>query len=254
MTFQEELKAQLAEMIPEDKRGEFEEKAAGVFDRMGQYFQKTETSIADMKKALAEAKKAGSGKSADGEGIDPREYESLKKTLEERESAFEELTSKYSEVSRKHTSTEKLAKELADKYSAESNSLSELVKQSELRKAIGLLSLTEGTGDEVFSLLASNVKVKVGDKGERKVAAYVTDAEGKLIEKPLAEYVKDWASNSPLAKRVLAAPRNSGGGAQGAQGSIGGPATLEQKYMDAQKAGNVAMMLMLKSQMAAGAE
>ena len=47
MTFQEELKAQLAEMIPEDKRSEFEERAAGVFDRMGQYFQKTEASIAD---------------------------------------------------------------------------------------------------------------------------------------------------------------------------------------------------------------
>jgi predicted nuclease with TOPRIM domain len=242
MAFQEELKFQLAELVPEDKRAEFEEKTAGIFDKMGQVFARQAEDMAAMKKQADLAKRS----SLSDEG--KSQFDELQKKLAERESAYDELSSKYSEVTGKHTKAEKMAKELSDKLSGESQAYSELVKQSELRKAIGQLSLTEGTGDEVFALLASNVKVKVGDKGERRVVALVPDTDGKLIEKSTTDYVKDWAANSPLAKRVLAAARNTGGGAQGGPGSIGGPATIEQQYADAAKRGDITAMISLKEQ------
>lgn len=242
MAFQDELKFQLAELVPEDKRAEFEEKTAGIFEKMGQVFAKQADDMASLKKQAEQAKRS---KLPDEQLA---QFDELQKRLAEREAAYDEISGKYSEVASKHTKAEKTAKELGDKLAMESQAYSELVKQSELRKAIGQLSLTEGTGDEVFALLSANVKVKVGDKGERKVVAIVPDADGKMIEKNPSDYVKDWASNSPLAKRVLAAARNSGGGAQGGPGSVGGPATLEQQYAEAQKRGDVTAMIALKEQ------
>lgn len=246
MTFQEELKSQLAELVPEDKRAEFDEKTAGVFDNMAKFFAKQAEAVATMKKQAEEAKRS---RLPEEERV---QFDDLQKRLSERESAFDELSGKYSEVTGKFSKTEKTAKELSERLQVESNAYSELVKQSELRKAIGQLSLTEGTGDEVFALLSANVKVKVGDKGERKVIAYVQDTDGKTIEKSPADYVKDWAANSPLAKRVLAAARNTGSGAQGGPGSIGGPATLEQQYADAEKRGDLAAMMTLKDRASRG--
>lgn len=249
MTFAEQLKEQLKSFVPEEKQGDFEAGSADLFKALDGTMSKYDTDTKTLKKKIEElSRQSGNAQSAP----DPRELEELRTKLSERESAFDEINTKYADVTGKYSKTEKTLKEMQAKLELESTSFSELVKQSELRKAIGLLSLVEDTGDEVFALLSSNVKVKNDDKGGRKAVAIVPDADGKLIEKPLDAYVKDWAATSSVAKRVLAAPRNSGSGAQGSQGSVGGPATLEQKYMEAQKRGDVATMLMYKAKMAAG--
>jgi hypothetical protein len=253
MTFAEQLKEQFKALIPEDKQGEFEANSADLFKAMDGTFAKYDNDTKSLKRKIEEAQRQQSSNNG-GASIDPRELDELRAKLSERESAFDEINSKYSEVTGKYSKAEKEAKTYQAKLEAESSAYSELVKQSELRKAIGLLSLVEDTGEEVFALLSSNVKVKIDDKGGRKAVATVPDADGKMIEKPLDAYVKDWAATSSVAKRVLAAPRNSGSGAQGSQGTVGGPATLEQKYMDAQKRGDVASMMLLKAKMASGAE
>ena len=252
-TFQEELKSQLAQFVPEDKRAEFEEQSAGIFTNMGSFFEKQANDMKAIKAQLDEAKRAASVAANGGElKIDPHEYEEVKKALSERESAFDELNRKYAEESQKRGKHEKTAEQLKAKLDMESNAYSKLVKEYELNKAMNLLSLTEGTRDEVFDLLSKNVQVKVDEQGNRKVVAVVLGEDGKPAEKPLDFYVTDWAQSSPLAKRVLAVARNSGGGATGGAGSVGGPATLQQQYDAAAAKGNVAMMMSLKARMAAG--
>lgn len=116
---------------------------------------------------------------------------------------------------------------------------------------MGTLALAEGAGDEVFDILAKNVRVLADDKGVRRIAAVVRDQSGAELEKPLSDYVKGWAETSALAKRVLVAPRNSGTGGQGSQGSVGAPPPLEAQYAEAMKKGDLGLALGLKAKMAA---
>lgn len=248
MTFAEQIKGTVSGFVPEDKREEFEQSMGPILEGLNKTFEKYDTDIKTFKQKLQEsAKKSGDAPA----GVDPREYEELQRKFEERDRAFEELNTKYGETTRKHSMTEKQAKEYAEKLTREATAYSELVKESELRRAMNKLSLVEGAGDEVYDLLSKNVSVTVNDKGERKVSASIKGEDGKPMSVSVDDYIREWAEKSPLAKRVLAAPRSSGGGAQGGAGSLGGPATLEMQYADAIKRGDVMAAMVLKGKMAA---
>ena len=259
MAFQDEIRDSLADMmgqlVPADKKADFEagfaEKLAPVFDKMGKVFEESSKSLAQYKAKVRELE--GSRKPEGNQG-DSDEYRKALQELEAKEKALEELSSQHGTTVRERKELEKQFKATAERLERESAYLNETVRAAELRKAIGILSLQEGTGDEVFDLLSGNVKVSVDDKtGARKVTARMKDESGADIDAPLSDYVKNWAEKSAVAKRVLAAPRTSGGGAQGATGpgSIGGPKGLEQQYVEAQARGDVDAMMSLKARLAA---
>jgi hypothetical protein len=254
MTFQEQLRDQLFQIllptVPEEKKEEFtqafEASVAPVFETMGKTFEKYDKDI----KRLKEMKQASSDAPA---GIDPRDYEEMQHKAEAYEEQASQLATAQKELSRKLNAAEKKAQEMAEKLQKESSDLNSTLLSNELRRAMGVLSLAEGSSDEVYDILSKNVRVMQDEKGSRRIAAVVRDPTGVELEKPLSEYVKGWADTSALAKRVLVAPRNSGTGGQGSQGTVGAAATLEAQYQAALARGDVASAMMLKVRLSAEA-
>lgn len=247
MTYQEQLVEAIGAMIPEEKKEEFTAALVPVFESMARTFEKYDTDI----RKLKEAKKAVPQQAPGEPGIDPREHEELQRKAEAFAEQVEALSGKERELQRKLNASDKKALEFAERLARESADLNATLLSNELRKAMGALSLAEGSGDEVFDILAKNVRVLSDEKGSRRIAAVVRDAAGVELERPLPDYVKGWAETSALAKRVLVAPRNSGTGGQGSQGSVGAPATLEAQYAEAMKRGDIATALGLKGKLAA---
>jgi hypothetical protein len=249
MAFQDELKDGLldsvSQLIPEDKKEEVQAELLGklspTLEKLTKVLTDQSNDIAAFKKKAKELEiqlreKSGSTPPAPT-GIDPDEYRRVQADLEVKEQALSELATKHSTTERERKELEKLVKMASDKLERESSFLNATVKETELRKAIGNLSLKEPEmADEVFNILLPNVKVSIDEKtGARKTSARLKDDTGIDADVPLLDYVKSWAEKSLVAKSLLAAPRTSGSGAQGAYsaGSIGGPKGIEQLYEEA---------------------
>lgn len=256
MAFQDELRDILVGFIPEEKKEEFAEKSAGVFEKMGQVFNDSAASIAAQKTKIRELE----AKTQTLESKDPEEFSKVLRQLEERDKGLEakqkeldEINGKFQGTSKMNKELEKLSKKLQDQLEKESKVLNETVKSAELRKAISSLSLKDPSmSDEVFNLLSHDVKIDVGDDGTRRVYARMKGDSGVEMEVTPLEFIKNWADNSPLAKSILAPPRSSGSGASGAggAGSIGGSKSTEQLYHEAMAANNVPLAMMLKAKLA----
>lgn len=257
MSFQDEVKEGLLELLPEDQKEAFEAKLAPVFTKMDEVFAKQARDMETYKKELRDLK-AAAGKAGDG-GSEERiknlmsDFEEAQKKLEEKEKAFKDLSASTGTLAKERKTYEALAKSLADKAEREAQGLTNLVKENELRRAIGVLSLKDpAAADEVFDLLSAKVQVVVEDSGARRVFAKMKGEDGVEVEAPLTDYVANWGKTSTVAKQLLAAPRTSGGGSQGAfaPGSIGGPKGLEAQYDEAIAKGDVGTAVRLKDQLA----
>ena len=256
MAFQDELRDILVGFVPEDKKEEFTEKSAGIFEKMGTVFNESAASIAAQKTKIRELEaKAQTVTSADPEEFNKvlRQLEERDKIVESKQKELDDVNLKFQSTSKQNKEFEKLAKKLQDQVDKESRILNETVKAAELRKAISSLSLKDPSmSDEVFGLLSGDIKIDVGEDGTRRVYARMKGDSGVEMEVTPLDYIKNWADTSVLAKSILAPPRSSGSGASGAggAGSIGGSKSTEQLYQEALASGRTELAIMLKAKLA----
>lgn len=257
MAFQDEIRSLLVEMLPEDKREGFLEKSAEMFDKMGKVFA---DNAKDLAAAKARVRELEAAKQSTNGSPDATEYSKVLRDLEERDrlleanqKALDELKGKFQATAKERKEFELLAQATKASLEKESKALDNTLREGALRKAVSLLSLKDPSmSEEIFRLLSPSIQISTDDKGERKVFAKLKGEGDIEIDADPEVFVKDWAEKSPLAKAILAAPRNSGGGATGAQGgSIGGPKTTDQLYEEAVAAHNLPLQMALKAKKAA---
>ena len=259
MAFQDELRDSLVGLIPEEKKGDFDELMKSISDKMTKVFERSSVDIEDLKKKNRELEARIQTQTST---VPPNseEYSKVLRQLEERDRQIEakqkeveDISTKFQGTAKHNKELEKLSKTLQEQLDKESRLLDETVKSSELRKAVSMLSFKDPSmSDEVFELLYGDVKVAPDDSGNRKAFAVMKGESGTDIPANLTDYVKNWAESSALAKSILAAPRSSGSGATGTGGfgSIGGPKTTEQLYQEAVASGNLVTQMALKAKMA----
>lgn len=155
---------------------------------------------------LAELKEARKGKT-----IDPAE-------LEKRDARIEELEGKLSESTKAQTAALKEAKKATDALQASEGFTQRLLVDNGLTDALTKAGVTNPVHlKAVKSMLAGQVQIVA--EGENKLA--------KVGDKPLADFIGEWAKGDE-GKFFVAAPNNSGGGANGGGGSNHQPTDLSK--------------------------
>lgn len=191
MTIQEKLRA----LLPEDKASA----ADDLFAEMDEMFKKNAEDIRKWKEKAREKDGAGS-----------EEVVALEKQIAELNS---QLKRKDAEV-----------KDYTAKLSQIQGAKDSLIAERELRKALAAYTIAPDSTEEVYSLLARNVKVTDGN------VLGVVNVDGKEETRSVQDTVKHWMETSGLAKRVLVAGKTSGTGAPGS-GSGGGVVTKKWTEM-----------------------
>lgn len=98
-----------------------------------------------------------------------------------------------------------------------------LLVENGLREALAAHGVTNAVHQKAaMAMLASGVEIATD--GENRVA--------KVGDKPLADFVKEWAGGEE-GKHFVAAPGNSGGGAPGGKGATPGGKTMTRGAFDA---------------------
>lgn len=169
---------------------------------------KNEELVGDLRKARAEARKA--------KEIDPAEVERL-------EAQVEELTGKLTAAEKAAKDATTTAEKATKALEAESAFTQKLLIQDGLKSAlIGAGVKDEDHLDVLSAKFAGGAKVVT--EGDERKAMYG--------DKPLTDFIKEWAGTDS-GKKYVAAPANSGGGAGGGKGGEGGPKTVTRAEFDA---------------------
>lgn len=151
---------------------------------------------------------------AKGADIDPEEHATL-------QTKVEELTEKLGKAEKTlKTETEKMQKQLGEKDGA----LRKLLVDEGLTAAAVKAGVAPHYLDAVKALHSGKTTI------EAKDGAYVALLDGK----PIAEALTTWAQ-SDQGKHFVAAPNNSGGGAQGGNGGKPAGKTIKQSELDAMR-------------------
>jgi hypothetical protein len=158
---------------------------------------------ADLAKAKAKAK---------GAEIDPEAHAALQTQVED----LTEKLAKAEGASRKEI--EKLTKNLSEKDGA----LQKYLIDANLTESLAKAGVKPEFMDASKALLKSSAAIKA-ENGE-----YVP----VIADKPLADYVTEWAKGDQ-GKHFIAAPANNGGGAGGGDGKGAGGKTMTRAQFDA---------------------
>jgi len=94
MAFQDELRDILVGFVPEDKKEEFTEKSAGIFEKMGTVFNESAASIAAQKTKIRELE----AKAQTVTSADPEEFSKVLRQLEDRDKILESKQKELDEV------------------------------------------------------------------------------------------------------------------------------------------------------------
>jgi hypothetical protein len=170
--------------------------------------QKVEDLIGDNKKLKAEARKA--------KDVDPAEVERL-------HGEVEELQGKLTAAEKTAKDASKLVEKANKDLETEQGFTQKLLIQDGIKTAL----IANGVKDEDFidSLAAKFASgAKVVTEGDDRKAVYG--------DKPLPDFIKEWAG-SDAGKKFVAAPANGGGGAPGGTDKPGGTKTILRADFDA---------------------
>jgi len=171
---------------------------------------KIEELIGDKKKLQAEARKA--------KDVDPAEVERL-------HSEVEDLTTKLTAATKIAKDAEGARDKAVKALETEQGFTQRLLIQDGLKTAL----IANGVKDEDFidSLAAKFAAgAKVVTEGEERKAVYG--------DKPLGDFIKEWAGTD-VGKKFVSAPANSGGGANGGAKTGEGGKRLPQSEVDAMR-------------------
>jgi len=180
----------------------------------------TQPLLAKRDELLSEVKTLRKGKQ-----VNPEDIEKL-------ESRIEELTGQLSEAQKAVKTATTEAEKARKALDAAEGFTQRLLVDNGLNEALNKAGVTNPVHlKAVKSMLAGQVQI-VAD-GDSKVA--------KVGEKSLADYVGEWAKGDE-GKHFVAAPNNSGGGANGGSGGSGNKTTDLSKIDPNDKAARVAAL------------
>jgi hypothetical protein len=170
---------------------------------------------------LAELKEAKRGKA-----INPDDVAKLEELLDAANAKAAKLENDYKALA-------KASEQSAKALQSEQAYTQSLLIDNGLTDALTKVGVTNPAHVEVLrSHLSKSAQVVLD--GENRVA--------RIGDKPLHDYVKDWAA-SDAGKAFVTAPINSGGGATGSNGGAAGQKTLKREAFDAlnpaEKAGHI---------------
>jgi hypothetical protein len=157
--------------------------------------------VAKNRELLTEVKKAKKGAE-----VDPAELDRVEAELEK---AQAQLAEQSKQLKAATTTADKLAKD----YAAEQANTARLLINDGLTQALTAAGVTDAKLIKAAAaMIRDEFKPAVTIDGESRVAV--------IGDKPLAQFVKDWAIGDD-GKSFVAAPVNSGGGAAGGKGGTG---------------------------------
>jgi uncharacterized protein YoxC len=192
----EQLDAEIAKAV---------EKATGDVDGLK---AKVEELIGDNKKLKSDLRKT--------QEIKPEDVAALESELEATRAKVSELTKAATEAAK--------AKEKAEKaLESETGFTQRLLIQDGIKSAL----LANGVKDEDF-IDSLSAKFSAG-------ASIVVDGDARKAmygDKPLGDFIKEWAG-SDVGKKFVAAPANSGGGAEGGSRGGGNGKTVTRQAFEA---------------------
>lgn len=180
----------------------------------------TQPLLAKRDELLSEVKTLRKGKQ-----VNPEDIEKL-------ESRIEELTGQLSEAQKAVKTATTDAEKARKALDAAEGFTQRLLVDNGLNEALNKAGVTNPVHlKAVKSMLAGQVQIVA--EGDNKVA--------KVGEKSLADYVGEWAKGDE-GKHFVAAPNNSGGGANGGSGGSGNKTTDLSKIDPNDKAARVAAL------------
>lgn len=184
-----------------------------------EYETRIEAIDAKKNEALEEAKKAKQALRASQE-IKPEDFAAL-------EAENDKLKAELSKASGDLKQTAKALETANKQLEAESGFTQKLLVDNGLTEALTSAGVKEAPHlKAVKALLAPQVAIAV--EGDQRIA--------KVGDKPLTDFVKEWAS-SEEGKFFVSAPNNSGGGAPGGKGGGADTKTIQRSQFDSMDPG-----------------